>query len=240
VPDKFWTIEPFSVFNQNDHGILDASCDPANLNTDSDCVQINWDDKNGNGKFDLFEPIFMANNSTPLHYIDLNYDGQWNGWTDKDHKKAVYAGEPADPGKGFYNALYVYFKDPTFGGRLTGLTNESLNHFVSAIAGWADGILRYPSSNNHPSNYHITEEAPTIPGANLRLVITATDPDGDALHYYLVLPSLFSGAEVLKNGKDDGIYELAVPSGTWGFIGLIYDNVNNLNDIVGTYKTATR
>lgn len=240
VPDKFWTIEPFSAFNQNDHGILDGSCDPANLNSDSDCIQINWDDKNGNGKFDIFEPILMANSSTPLHYIDLNYDGQWNGWTDKDHKKALYAGEPADPGKGLYNFLYVYFKDPTFGGRLSGLTNESFNNFIGALAGWADGILEYPSNNHHPTNYHMIEEAPTLPGANLRLVITATDPDGDTLHYYLVLPSLFSGAEIIKNGKDDGIYELAVPAGEWGFIGLVYDNINNLNDIVGTYKTATR
>lgn len=240
VPDKFWTIEPFAVFNQDANGILDAACDPANLNTDSGCLQVSWNDKDGDGEFDMFEPLLMANYNTPTHYIDLNGDGQWNGWTDRDHKKALYAGEPADPGQGLYNALYVYFQDPTFGGRLPGMTNEGLNNFVSAAAGLSDGMLEFPSDNHAPSNYHMVEEFPTAPGANLRLVITATDADGDTLHYHLVLPSSWSGAEVIVDGRNTGVYELAVPAGTWGFVGLVYDNVNNLNDIVGAYMTITR
>jgi hypothetical protein len=240
VPDKFWTIEPFTVFNQDENGILDVSCDPANINTDSDCLKINWNDIDGDGKFDLFEPILMANNSSPLQYIDLNGDGQWNGWSDRDHKKVLYSGEPIDPGKGLYNALYIYFKDPTFGGRLSGMTNEGFNNYVSAVAGLVDGILSYPSNNHHPTNYSIVEEIPTLPGANLRLKISATDPDEDTLHYYLVLPSIWAGSGVIKSGMDDGIWELNAPSGQWGFVGLAYDNVNNLNDIVADYIVITR
>ncbi len=240
VPGKFWTIEPFAIFNQDANGILDSSCDPSNLGTDSDCLQVSWNDKDGDGEFDIFEPLLMADQNTPINYIDLNGDGQWNGWSDRDHKKALYAGEPADPGQGLYNALYVYFQDPTFGGRLPGMTNEGLNNFVSAAAGLGDGILEFPSDNHHPTNYHMVEEPPTAPGANLRLVITATDPDGDTLHYHLVLPSSWSGTEVIVDGNSTGVYELAAPAGTWGFVGLVYDNVNNLNDIVGTYLTITR
>jgi hypothetical protein len=242
VPGKFWTIEPFSTFNWDDHGMLNGACDPASLNTDSDCVLIGWDDANGNGKFDLFERINMIDASTPTHYLDLNGDGQWNGWTDRDHKKAIYAGEPENPGKGLYNYLYVYFQDPTFGGRLPGMTNESLNNFIGAAAGWADGLLAYPSNNHHPVNYHMVEESSTVPGANLRLVVTATDPDGDTLHFHLATPDAFAaaGGRVLVDGSTTGSYELWVPSGTWGFVGLAYDNVNNLSDIVGTYLKVTR
>jgi hypothetical protein len=239
VPKKFWTIEPFSTFNQDASGILLPPCDPAHLGTDSSCIQRSWDDLNHNGKFDLFEPVLMANASTPLRYIDLNGDGQWNGWADRDHKKVLYAGEGADPGKGLYNAIYIYFQDPTFGGRLAGMTNEGLNNMLGVVAGWADGLLEYPSKNHHPVNYHMVQEAPSAPGANLRLHITATDPDGDTLHYKLVLPSLWSGAEVLIDGNASGVYELAVPPGTWGLIGLVYDNVNNLSDLAATYLVVT-
>jgi hypothetical protein len=245
VPDKFWTIEPFSVFSQGADGILLASCDPSNLNTDPGCIQINWDDLNGNGEYDLFEPINMLDPSTPGHagqpmFIDLNGDGQWNGWTDDLHEKALYAGEQLHPGSGLYNGLYVYWTDPTFGGRLPGVTNESLNNYIGAAAGWADGLLEFPSDNHPPSNYHMTEGTPTVSGANLRLVITATDADGDTLHYHMVLPSSWSGAEVLLDGKDSGVFELAVPDGDWGLIGIAYDNVNNLNDAAGMYLVVSR
>ncbi len=86
-------------------------------------------------------------------------------------RRCSYAGEPAHPGSGLYNGLYVYFQDPTFGGRLPGVTNESLNNFIGTAAGWADGLLSFPSNNHAPANYHMVEDAPTtVPGANLRLV----------------------------------------------------------------------
>jgi hypothetical protein len=86
----------------------------------------------------------------------------------------------------------------------------------------------------------MTEGTPTVSGANLRLVITATDADGDTLHYHMVLPSSWSGAEVLLDGKDSGVFELAVPDGDWGLIGIAYDNVNNLNDAAGMYLVVSR
>ena len=68
-------------------------------------------------------------------------------------------------------------------------------------------------------------------------MITATDPDGDTLHYQMVLPA---GVQLLLDGRDTGVYELAVPTGTWGLIGIVYDNVNNLNDLAGMYLEVTR
>ncbi|MEJ5165978.1 MAG: LamG domain-containing protein [Thermoanaerobaculia bacterium] len=252
VPDKFWTIEPFSVFTQDEYGINNnPACDMININTDKDCILLSWDDKNSNGEFDLFEPILMSDSSTQLRWIDLNNDGQWNGWTDKTHLKipaSYYQGpplnleEPDDPGKGLYNGLYLYFKDPTFGGRFPDLTNEDLNNFIGAAAGWAEGKLEFPFDNHNPQMSGPQIVSCTNPLANYCFQINATDPDGDTLHYKLIVPSLWAdshypyvGNEVLIDGKDTGIYELKVPSGHWGLIMLVYDNVNNLNDIKGYY-----
>ena len=262
VPGKFWTIEPFSTFKQDANGLLDQTpdpactpavpydpdrdciCQPSRLSTDADCIRPNWNDINGNGEYDLFEPIQMADAHTPALWIDLNNDGQWNGWTDRSHLKvapAYYQGmglaERADPGAGLYNGLYIYFKDPSFGGRLPGMTNEDLNNFVGAAAGWADGPLEFPSGNHHPVIHDWAVDA-CGGGANYCFHIVGSDPDpADAVHYKLVAPA---GVAIVKDGLNDGIFRLNVPPGTWGLIGLAYDNVNNLNDIAGRYVEVTR
>gem|GEM_PF-1288860 len=256
VPDKFWTIEPFSVLTQDDHGLNnEPSCDMGDIGFDTDCIVASWDDKNGNGQFDLFEPLLMADSETPLHWIDLNNDGQWNGWTDESHLKvdpAYYQGlglpEPADPGTGLYNGLYIYFKDPTFGGRFPDMTNEDLNNFIGTAAGWSAGPLEFPFDNHRPSMGGPAIVACTAPGANYCFQANATDADGDPIRYKLVVPSLwtdsawpYQGHEVLVDGRVTGRYELQVPIGdTWGLILLAYDNVNNLNDITGVYLEVTR
>ncbi len=250
VSDNFWTIEPFSTFAVDQFGIIDAACDTSDLAGDPDCIENSWNDLNGNGEFDLFEPILMVDNSTPLKWIDLNNDGQWNGWTDIEHLKvdpAYYTGlglsEPANPGSGLYNTAYVYFKDPTFGGRFPDMTNEDLNNFASALV----GVSSFDFDNHSPVVDSPVVSGCTDPLANYCFQVNASDADGDTLHYKLIVPELwtdsafpYSGNEVVVDGHDTGYFELSVPSGTWGLIILVYDNVNNLNDVRGTYIEVTK
>lgn len=237
VPGKFWTIEPFSRFRQDDNGILDPACDPAHLR---DCVDVSWDDVDGDGKYDLFEKLVMVDPSTPLHYVDLNDDGQWNGWTDQPHDTVLYGGE-TDPGDGLYNGLYVYFRDPTFGGRLPGMTNEALNNFVGAAAKVADGSAAFPDGNHGPAFSSLAETTPCL-GGNYCFAFACTDADaGDTVRYKLIVPRGFAASGGSWSfDKTLGTGVLTVPPGTWGFIGAAYDNVENLGDSYALYWTVTR
>jgi hypothetical protein len=238
VPGKFWTIEPFSRFRQDENGILDPTCDPAHIR---DCIDSSsWNDLDGDGSYDLFEPLVMLDSSTPLHYVDLNDDGQWNGWADRPHDLVLYPGE-SNAGEGLYNGLYVYFQDPTFGGRLPGMTNEHLNNFVGTVATVADGAGDWPSKNHGPVLASLTETTPCA-GGNYCFTVVCTDADpGDVVRYKLILPRGFAAAGGAASfDKTLGTGVLTVPSGTWGFIVAAYDNVDNLGDSYARYWTVAR